>query len=54
MLTLHKVCAAVLDMYLFLVVSNYFQFIVEKFASSTNISAENAKLFCHKHPIKFK
>ena len=53
MLTLHKVCVPILNMHLFSIVSNYFQFIIEKL-SSTKISAENAKLFCHKHSIKFK
>ena len=55
MLTLHKVRVPILDMYLFLTVSNYFQFIIEKLLSSTKISAGNAnKLFYHKQTIKFK
>ena len=55
MLTLHKVRVPILDMYLFLTVSNYFQFIIEKLTISTIVYAENAnKLFCHKHTIKFK
>ena len=42
-------------MYLFLTVSNYFEFVIGKLLSSTTISTENAKkLFCHKHTIKFK
>ena len=50
MFTLHKVRVPILDMYLFSIVSNYFQFIIEKLTSSTKISAENAnKLFCHKY-----
>ena len=55
MLTLHKVGVPILNMYLFMTVSNYFPFIIEKLSSSTQISAENSnKLFCHKHTIKFK
>ena len=39
--------------YLFLTVSTYFQFIIEKLTSSTEISAKNAdKFFCHTQTIK--
>ena len=41
-------------MYLFSTVSNFFQYIIEKLASSTKISAQNAnKFFCrHKQTNK--
>ena len=45
--------ATIPNMYLFLTVSNCFQYIIKNVMSSTKISAQNAnKFFCHIQAIK--
>ena len=48
-----KAHATIPNMYLFLTVSNCFQYIIKNVMSSTKISAQNAnKFFCHIQAIK--